>query len=378
MKRLFSSLFGLKSKSKASVKDDSIQAPDTDTQQLLLEPPPIWSRILIWTLGVGSFSLVVWASFNTFEETAQLPGQLETIRSQVIIKSPESALIAQVNVRQHQNISTGQLLFVLDRADILPKIQTLENKLSMIKEKNIYEERSFLNQRKQLQAQVNLNQEVLSRIKSLVDQGSASEVQFLEKQNQVYQNRQDLQNLLDERLRSQTLQNIEKNDISDQIRELKQRSQKFDIKSPISGTLQSLNIQARGERVQIGDLLATVIPQEGLIASVQVSSRLSAPIKPGTSAEITVDAFPASDFGTIDGIVTSLSPTTSTPDNQGTSPAYVARIELSPDSIPQTLPADALRSGMGITASIILEKKRTISIVFNIIQDLFAPLAERR
>lgn len=378
MKRLFLSLFGLKSKSKASVKDDSIQAPDTDTQQLLLEPPPIWSRILIWTLGVGSFSLVVWASFNTFEETAQLPGQLETIRSQVIIKSPESALIAQVNVRQHQNISTGQLLFVLDRADILPKIQTLENKLSMIKEKNIYEERSFLNQRKQLQAQVNLNQEVLSRIKSLVDQGSASEVQFLEKQNQVYQNRQDLQNLLDERLRSQTLQNIEKNDISDQIRELKQRSQKFDIKSPISGTLQSLNIQARGERVQIGDLLATVIPQEGLIASVQVSSRLSAPIKPGTSAEITVDAFPASDFGTIDGIVTSLSPTTSTPDNQGTSPAYVARIELSPDSIPQTLPADALRSGMGITASIILEKKRTISIVFNIIQDLFAPLAERR
>lgn len=378
MKRLFLSLFGLKSKSKASVKDDSIQAPDTDTQQLLLEPPPIWSRILIWTLGVGSFSLVVWASFNTFEETAQLPGQLETIRSQVIIKSPESALIAQVNVRQHQNISTGQLLFVLDRADILPKIQTLENKLSMIKEKNIYEERSFLNQRKQLQAQVNLNQEVLSRIKSLVDQGSASEVQFLEKQNQVYQNRQDLQNLLDERLRSQTLQNIEKNDISDQIRELKQRSQKFDIKSPISGTLQSLNIQARGERVQIGDLLATVIPQEGLIASVQVSSRLSAPIKPGTSAEITVDAFPANDFGTIDGIVTSLSPTTSTPDNQGTSPAYVARIELSPDSIPQTLPADALRSGMGITASIILEKKRTISIVFNIIQDLFAPLAERR
>lgn len=355
-----------------------MQAPDTDTQQLLLEPPPIWSRILIWTLGVGSFSLVVWASFNTFEETAQLPGQLETIRSQVIIKSPESALIAQVNVRQHQNISTGQLLFVLDRADILPKIQTLENKLSMIKKKNIYEERSFLNQRKQLQAQVNLNQEVLSRIKSLVDQGSASEVQFLEKQNQVYQNRQDLQNLLDERLRSQTLQNIEKNDISDQIRELKQRSQKFDIKSPISGTLQSLNIQARGERVQIGDLLATVIPQEGLIASVQVSSRLSAPIKPGTSAEITVDAFPANDFGTIDGIVTSLSPTTSTPDNQGTSPAYVARIELSPDSIPQTLPADALRSGMGITASIILEKKRTISIVFNIIQDLFAPLAERR
>ena len=369
---------GFNSKSNVSPSENTLQTSDNDTQQLLLEPPPVWSRILIWTLGLGSISLVIWASLNTVEETAQLPGQLETIRSQVSIKSPESALIDKVNVRQHQYVRTGQLLFILDRADITPMIRTLENKLRMINDKNTYEERSFLSRQKQLQAQVFLNQEVLSRLQSLVDQGSASEVQLLEKQNQVFQNRQDLQNLLDERLKSESIQSIEKNDIANQIRELKQRSQKFDILSPISGTLQSLNIQAKGERVQSGDLLATIVPQEGLIASVQVSSRLSAPIKPGTSAEITVDAFPSSDYGTLKGVVTTISPTTSSPDRQATSPAYVARIALSPDSIPQNLPPDALRSGMGITASIVLEKKRTISIVFNIMQDLFAPLTERR
>lgn len=369
---------GFNSKSNASPSENTLQTSDNDTQQLLLEPPPVWSRILIWTLGLGSISLVIWASLNTVEETAQLPGQLETIRSQVSIKSPESTLIDKVNVRQHQYVRTGQLLFILDRADITPMIRTLENKLSMINDKNTYEERSFLSRQKQLQAQVFLNQEVLSRLQSLVDQGSASEVQLLEKQNQVFQNRQDLQNLLDERLKSEVIQSIEKNDIANQIRELKQRSQKFDILSPISGTLQSLNIQAKGELVQSGDLLATIVPQEGLIASVQVSSRLSAPIKPGTSAEITVDAFPSSEYGTLKGVVTTISPTTSSPDRQATSPAYVARIALSPDSVPQNLPPDALRSGMGITASIVLEKKRIISIVFNIMQDLFAPLTERR
>ena len=369
---------GFNSKSNASPSENTLQTSDNDTQQLLLEPPPVWSRILIWTLGLGSISLVIWASLNTVEETAQLPGQLETIRSQVSIKSPESALIDKVNVRQHQYVRTGQLLFILDRADITPMIRTLENKLSMINDKNTYEERSFLSRQRQLQAQVFLNQEVLSRLQSLVDQGSASEVQLLEKQNQVFQNRQDLQNLLDERLKSESIQSIEKNDIANQIRELKQRSQKFDILSPISGTLQSLNIQAKGERVQSGDLLATIVPQEWLIASVQVSSRLSAPIKPGTSAEITVDAFPSSEYGTLKGVVTTISPTTSSPDRQATSPAYVARIALSPDSVPQNLPPDALRSGMGITASIVLEKKRIISIVFNIMQDLFAPLTERR
>ncbi|NBW41672.1 HlyD family efflux transporter periplasmic adaptor subunit [bacterium] len=378
MKRNLLRLLGFASKLNASPSEDIRQTSDNDAQQLLLEPPPVWSRILIWTLGVGSISLVVWASLNTVEETAQLPGQLETIRSQVTIKSPESALIDQVNVRQHQYVNTGQLLFILDRADITPLIRTLEKKLNMIDDRNKYEERSFLSRQKQLQAQVFLNQEVFSRLQSLVDQGSASEVQLLEKQNQVFQNRQDLQNLLDERLKAESVQSIEKNDITNQIRELKQRSRKFDILSPISGTLQSLNIQAKGERVQAGDLLATIVPEEGLIASVQVSSRLSAPIKPGTSAEITVDAFPSSDYGTIEGVVTTISPTTSSPDRQATTPAYVARIALNPDSVPQNLPPDALRSGMGITASIVLEKKRTISIVFNIMQDLFAPLTERR
>lgn len=378
MKRNLLRLLGFTSKLNAYPSEDIRQSSDNDAQQLLLEPPPVWSRILIWTLGVGSISLVVWASLNTVEETAQLPGQLETIRSQVTIKSPESALVDQVNVRQHHYVKTGQLLFILDRADITPLIRTLEKKLNFIDDRNKYEERSFLSRQKQLQAQVFLNQEVFSRLQSLVDQGSASEVQLLEKQNQVFQNRQDLQNLLDERLKAESVQRIEKNDITNQIRELKQRSRKFDILSPISGTLQSLNIQAKGERVQAGDLLATIVPEEGLIASVQVSSRLSAPIKPGTSAEITVDAFPSSDYGTIKGVVTTISPTTSSPDRQATSPAYVARIALNPDSVPQNLPPDALRSGMGITASIVLEKKRTISIVFNIIQDLFAPLTERR
>ena len=378
MKRNLFRLMGFRIKPHALPNEDIDQSSDNGAQQLLLEPPPVWSRILIWTLGLGSISLVIWASLNTVEETAQLPGQLETIRSQVTIKSPESALIDQVNVRQHQYVNTGQLLFILDRADITPLIRTLENKLSMIDDKNKYEDRSFLSRQKQLQAQVFLNQEVFSRLQSLVDQGSASEVQLLEKQNQVFQNRQDLQNLLDERLKAKSIQSIEKNDIANQIRELKQRSRKFDILSPISGTLQSLNIQAKGERVQSGDLLATIVPEEGLIASVQVSSRLSAPIKPGTSAEITVDAFPSSDYGTIKGVVTTISPTTSSPDRQATTPAYVARIALSPDSVPQNLPPNALRSGMGITASIVLEKKRTISIVFNIIQDLFAPLTERK
>ena len=378
--KLKSRLLSLLGSAKSSLSSKKLSSSKTGEtpQQLLLDPPPIWSRVLIWSLSAGTFSVIIWASLNVVEETAQLPGQLETIRSQVSVKSPEAGTISQVDVRQHQYVSSGQLLMAIDREDILPRIKTLQAKLALINERDRSESRAFISKETQLKAQIALNGRLFTRLNSLYQSGASTEVQVLEKQNQLFQSRLDLQALRDEREKTISLQQIEKNDLNSQIRELQYRSKRFDIHSPISGSLQTLNVRSKGELVQNGELLAVIIPQEGLVASVQVSSRLSAPVTPGTAAEITVDAFPANDFGTLTGTITSISPTTSQPDQQSTAPAYVARIMIQADSIPEDFPPDALRSGMGITARVVLEKKRTISVVFNFIQDLFSPLNERR
>lgn len=378
--RLSSLINSAKSSVASLYQVNSVSSDKKDglTQQLLLDPPPIWSRVLIWSLSAGTLSVIVWATLNTVEETAQLPGQLETIRSQVSVKSPEAGSIAHVDVRQHQFVSSGQLLLAIDREDIIPRIQTLQSKLALIHQRDRSDESAFISKETQLKAQIALNGRLYTRLNSLYQMGASTEVQVLEKQNQLFQSRLDLETLRDERAKTISLQQIEKNDLLNQIRELKYRSKRFDIHSPISGSLQTLNVRSKGELVQNGELLAVIIPQEGLVASVQVSSRLSAPVTPGTSAEITVDAFPANDFGTLKGTITSISPTTSQPDQQATTPAYIARINIQADSIPDDFPPDALRSGMGITARVVLEKKRTISVVFNFLQDLFSPLTERR
>jgi multidrug resistance efflux pump len=194
----------------------------------------------------------------------------------------------------------------------------------------------------------------------------------------LFQSRQEFQVLLAEKAKASTNYRIELNDVNNQLQELQGRSKQFDIQAPIAGTLQRMAVQAKGERVQAGDVLATVVPKEGLIASVQVSSRLAAPITPGKPAEITVDAFPANDFGTLKGEVESISPTTSTPDAKGQAPAYMARIRIPPAGIPARFPAESLRSGMGITARVVLEEKPMISLVFDFVNDLFKPMTERR
>ena len=164
--------------------------------QLLLTPPPVWSRILIWGLSIGSVSLVVWGFVNKLEETSNLPGQLETLRSEVSIKSPDTALVAEVKVRQYQTVHASQVLFVLSREDLDPRLQSLKRKLSMLEQRNDQEQLSFSNRILQTEAQIRLNADLVSRLAGLLEQGSVQEVQLLEKKNQLFQSRQEFQVLL--------------------------------------------------------------------------------------------------------------------------------------------------------------------------------------
>jgi multidrug resistance efflux pump len=349
---------------------------------MLLTPPPIWSRTLIWSLSIGSLVLLTWSVFTKIEETSSLPGQLETLRSEVSVRSPDTAVVSAVKVRQYQQVKLNQVLYVLSRQDLEPRLNGLKRKLVMLYDRNYHEQKSLQSRLRQAKAQINLNANIVRRLRSLYQQGSVQEVQLLEKQNQLYQSRQEYQTLSEERAKAAINYRIEANDVRNQLQELQGRSRQFEIHTPIAGTLQKMAVQAKGERVQAGDVLATVVPREGLIAAVQVSSRLAGPIAPGKPVDITVDAFPANDFGTLKGEVETISPTTAAADARAQAqtqpPAYLARIRISPSGIPAEFPAASLRSGMGITARVVLKEKPVISLVFDFVRDLFQPMADRR
>ena len=108
------------------------------------------------------------------------------------------------------------------------------------------------------------------------------------------------------------------------------------------------------------------------------SSKLSAPLELNTSADVDIDAFPASDYGSIQAVVSSISPTTSQSSNQTSEKEYEADLKLVRPQNPKKLSIGDLRPGMGITARIRLREKPIISTVFNFIGDLFEPMNEQR
>jgi multidrug resistance efflux pump len=351
---------------------------DSDTHhRILLSPPPIWSRVLIWSLSLGSLSLLAWSCVTKIEETASLPGQLETLRPQVTIKSPESAVVSSVNVSQYQLVKPSEILFTLSTEDISPRIKELQAKLVMLFDRQAYEQAALDGRIKQTLSQVNLHAEMTSRLEKLVRQGSVQEVQLLESKNALYQSQASYQTLLDEKSRAAVNYRLESTEIIDQIRELRDKVRRFDIKSPVGGSIQKLAVQAKGERVAAGDLLASVVPHEDLIASVNVSSKLAAPITPGKLTEITIDAFPAADYGTLKGVIQSISPTTYS-DSKNMNQAYTARIRIQTDTIPKGYPSKSLKSGMSLTARVILYNKPVIALVFDFVSDTIKPMADRR
>ena len=168
---------------------------------MLLTPPPTWSRTLIWTLGLGSIALLAWSCVSRVEETSSLPGQLETLRPEASIKSPDSAQVETVNVRQHQLVQKGQVLFTLSRGDLEPRLQSLPQKLSLLNQKGQRDDLGMAIRLDQSRAKIQLNANLVDRLRSLVSQGSVQEVQLLEKENDLFQSKADYQSLLEDKER---------------------------------------------------------------------------------------------------------------------------------------------------------------------------------
>ena len=140
-----------------------------------------------------------------------------------------------------------------------------------------------------------------------------------------------------------------------------------------------MKYQTIGERIQGGELIATIIPKRDLIARISIPSKLQAPIEINSEATVSVDAFPVSDYGSINAVVSSLSPTTVETSRNSSTPSkqYNADLKFQNVTNPEEFQLEELRPGMSVTAQVILRDKPIITTVFKMLDKLFVPLNEQ-
>ncbi|MCW2339105.1 hemolysin D [Sphingobium sp. B2D3A] len=147
------------------------------------------------------------------------------------------------------------------------------------------------------------------------------------------------------------------------------RNHQMRLTSPVDGIVQQLSVHTVGGVVQPAQPLMIVVPSDGkLVIDAKVSNKDIGLLRNGQFVRIKIDAFPFSDYGTVDGILKDISRDAIEDEKLGL--VYNARVEIqrSPRSTKRS--EIVLSPGMTVTAEIKTSRRR-------IIDYLLSPLSNR-
>ncbi|WP_216899867.1 HlyD family efflux transporter periplasmic adaptor subunit [Synechococcus sp. CCY 9618] len=392
------------------------------------------SSLLLWAGVGGVAALGLWSVTAPIAETIPVPGKLEPSSTVKDVDSPVPGVVEEVLVKEGQEVRKGQPLIRFDLREPRSKLAAAES----IRERLLNENRvaratlgeeaatagltanqlSQLRDRaRELNSRLDAAREELAksttrlagyreslriytdiegRYQSLVRDGAVSEVQLLEARNKM----QDLRTSVAEeereiaRLRSQLVNTgsgtdvelrstIEANlrqisDLDAQIRQARQQIQYGVLTAPSDGVVFDI-VPGAGSVVGANEAnpLLKVVPQDSLRAKVYLPNKAIGFVQVGQTADISIETFPANDFGYVPARVERIGSDALTPEEQtkvlGTQAEglhFPVILQLDRQNIPlpnaSTVP---LQAGMALTADIKLRERRVISLLTGLFED---------
>jgi multidrug efflux pump subunit AcrA (membrane-fusion protein) len=259
-----------------------------------------------------------------------------------------------------------------------------------------------------------VEQEILTSIEPLVEQGAIAELQGLRQAQEVNNRQTEVNSLQEEQQRlllainqaqeerrrtsvvsseellermaandnqianidSQLTKVIVDNDkqleeINGQISQLEYALQNQELRAPLDGQVFNLKANQPGYVANATEPILEIVPDDTLVARVFVINRdigfvrqqfdnQDKPLK----VDVRIDSFPFSEFGDVEGTVVHIGSDALPPDEVNPYYRFPTEIELDSQALGEALP---LQSGMSVTANIKLRKRRVITIL----SDLF-------
>ncbi|MBD1846083.1 HlyD family type I secretion periplasmic adaptor subunit [Cyanobacteria bacterium FACHB-63] len=255
-------------------------------------------------------------------------------------------------------------------------------------------------QLRQTQFQLQREQELLNRLRPLVTQGAIPRVSLLQRevsigdlQKQLVQSRLQRQQVeisqVQGKVEAGQVFNKTQQDIQQQLAEL---DTKFDsiikdnqrqlieitaqltqirldlknqgLRSPSDGVVFELASKLPGAVTQPGQTLMQVVPNESLIARVQVANADIANVEVGLPVDVRIDAYPFTEFGAVRGVISKVG-SEAVPISQQAphSTAFPVEVRLDRQFLERRSQRFSLRPGMTITAMVKVRQRAPISYV---------------
>ncbi len=285
--------------------------------QVFLKQSGYWASAITWTLMGGTVFAIGWLAIAETEEIVVVQGKLQPKSGVVDVQMPMSGVTKEVLVKEGERVKKGQILIILDTDITEEKNNALKTKLS-------------------------INNLILSKLSSLVKEGAVSEYQYLQ------------QKALVEEIKSEIKTNL-----------VTLNYQK--IKSPINGLVFDLQPKGVGYVANTSQPVLKIVPSDNLLAKIEIDSRKIGFVKTGKLADISIDSFPASDFGVLKGSVTKIGSDALLPSTtEGKGLRFPAEITLENQYLKlKSGKKLALQAGMSLTANIKLRKVTYLQLLLN-------------
>lgn len=147
----------------------------------------------------------------------------------------------------------------------------------------------------------------------------------------------------------------------------RQRQDLTRLTAPVAGTVQQLAVHTAGGVVTPAQALMVIVPDKAEVtAEVTLENKDIGFVRVGQSAEIKLEAFPFSRYGTVPATITRISADAVQDEKRGA--LFVATLQLQHNTLNVDGRPVALTPGMNLTAELKTGKRRVISYLLNPVQ----------
>ena len=362
----------------------------------LLKQSSFWLKSVTWTLiGTSSFTLI-WLGFARTDEVVVALGKLEPKGDVKDIQIPIGGVIEEILVESGDNVEKNQVLVQLDKEASLQKFKSFQNAL-IEKELQLDKNNSILALKRdqKLQELLLINEKIrsasekkdmnlglLKKLEKLYKDGGISRFKYIEYKISHDDIVSELERLKIEKeisagVINQELKKLESQQafIRAEIASLKSEliaakvTLKYQsLKSPVSGIVFDLKPTTEGYVAQSSEPIMKIVPFDDLEADIEIPSNKIGFVKVGMPVEISIDSFPSSDFGVLEGNVKKIGSDALPPSQleQRTEYKYPATIELEEQTFKlQNGSSLPLQVGMSLSANIKLRKVSYLQLLFS-------------
>ena len=360
----------------------ALKAKPLDYQEVRLKPAPVWSQAVTWTIiGTASFGFV-FASAAKIDEVIVATGDLQAIGDSRPIMSPAPGVVSEILVKDGDVLQAGSPLLRFD-PDINEKRKiTLEEKISLEKERFNEQENAYKARGDSLQSRIDsleksyrLEQVIFSQIEPLAKEGAVNRIQILQQKNKIQTLRSEIaQSQASYRevqaelvkLRQDSLRNLA--DLDRQLLEVNKAIEYEVLRAPVGGMVFDLKPSSPGYAAQANEILLQVVPLGTLEAKVYLTNRNVGFAKPGQKAQIRVDAFPFTQFGSLPGRLKRIGNESHPPDEHLDQPHFPAYVSLNKPFLEKDGVRHRVLSGQTVSVNLVVRDKRVITLLTDAVQ----------